>query len=151
MNDRHSDRVSAETANAITDALHRYCRAVDCQDRHAFLALFSPDASVDFGLRYRGPALGFMDLLLANRINTLEMRHEITDVTIWLGGDSGGACSRATVHAQVVRQTESGIERRWIRGLYEDRWTARDGHWLLQHRRYVQLEAVSETTTNPSP
>lgn len=150
MNHSENAPAPAEAVSAITDALHRYCLAVDRHDASAFLALCAPGASMDFGSRYRGPASGFMDALLANPSSTLQMRHEVTDITIRIVGDTGMARSRSTVHAEILRQSGSGIERRRVRGTYEDHWISLDGHWLLQHRRYLQLEAFSEITTKDS-
>jgi hypothetical protein len=135
---------------AITEALHRYCVAVDSHDAAAFDALCAPDASVDFGARYQGSAAGFMVSLLEARARTLRMRHEVTDIAILLADDGCSASSTCAVQAAVLRIGENGEEWRRVRGLYEDRWTLVDGRWLLLHRRYRQLKLVGGHDQAPS-
>ena len=137
----------ADTAQfAITDALRRYCMAVDHYDVIAFRNLFGPDARMDFGPRFQGQPEGFMDSLLAAREQTLQMRHEMADITIHFVPFSGIATSESIVLAALLRRTYAGLEHRRVRGTYEDQWIEHNGRWLLQHHRYRQLEATSTIT-----
>jgi hypothetical protein len=127
---------------AITDALHRYCTAVDSYDTVSFLSLWTVDAQLDFGERYQGGPAGFMASLVEARSRTIAMTHQMEETSIELSSDLASATSRSIVSAAVTRLSNDGEQRRLVRGCYEDRWVLTDGQWLMQHRRY---RATSET------
>ena len=127
-------------ARAITDALHRYCAAVDSYDADTFAALWTDDAYVDFGERYRGKPPGFQALLIQDRNRTLSMAHQMEEIAIDLSPELSAATSRCTVSAAVTRISGDGGKRRLVRGRYEDRWVLTRGQWLIQHRVYRPIE-----------
>ena len=43
---------------AVRDIVYRYCRGLDRMDREMALSIWHPDAMVDYGETYRGPAAG---------------------------------------------------------------------------------------------
>lgn len=125
---------------SIIEALHRYCAAVDSYDTDTFAALWTDDAYVDFGERYRGKPPGFQALLLSDRNRTLSMAHQLEEIVIDLSPELSSATSNSNVSAAVTRLSGDGEQRRMVRGRYEDRWVLTDGRWLIQHRVYRPTE-----------
>ena len=107
-----------------------------------FLKLWTADAQVDFGERYRGEPGGFMASVIEARSRTTAMTHQLEEVSIELSNDLASATSTSVVSAEVTRATADGEQRRLVRGRYEDRWVLSDGRWLIQHRQY---RPVAET------
>lgn len=126
---------------AISELLHRYCRAVDDRDDAAFDALWAPDAQADFGPRYRGAARGLLAWIAGNHAATRSMSHHMSGEVIALAEDLRSADSSCDVSALVVVEDEGGA--RWVRGRYHDRLVLHDGGWRIAHRRFEARQSVS--------
>jgi hypothetical protein len=121
---------------SIIEVLHRYCSAVDTYDTESFATLWTDDAYVDFGERYRGNPSGFQALLIRDRNRIVLMSHKIEEISIDLSHELSSATSDSIVCAKVVRLSDDGEQRRMVRGRYKDRLVLTDGLWLIQHRVY---------------
>jgi hypothetical protein len=124
----------------ITGVLHRYCAAVDSYDADTFAAIWTEDAYVDFGERYRGKPSGFQELLIRDRNRTLSMAHQMKEIVIDLLPEVSAATSRCIVSAVMTQISGDGRKRRLVRGRYEDKWVLTRRQWLIQHRVYRPIE-----------
>jgi hypothetical protein len=53
--------------------------------------------------------------------------------------------------AQGVATRAAGVSVSLIRGRYADRWSRRNGHWALDHRRYIEdFRSVQEIPSQPA-
>lgn len=126
----------------IIDVLHRYCLAVDTVDEHEFRALWTLNATIDFGSRYKGEPAGFFATIRENRRGVAAMSHHVANIRIELATDLTSARSCCGVTAIVVPQSDSARNARLIRGNYHDDWLHTDGRWLIQQRRFEKILEV---------
>ena len=138
---RADDRLAASAAKQeITEALHRYCHAVDRYDRETALAVWHPDGTADYGEElYQGPVGGLIDWLWETHAGTTARSHQVTNVLIDLELDADAARSEAYVtvalqHAEPARG-EAAVT--VARARYIDTWSRRNGRWAIDHRRLV--------------
>jgi ketosteroid isomerase-like protein len=96
-----NDRQLAE--RAIAEQLQRYCSAVDAYDAEGFAKLWTADAQVDFGERYRGEPEGFMASVIEARSRTPTMTHQLQEISIEVSNDLASATSSSVVSAAVTR------------------------------------------------
>lgn len=123
----------------ITDVLYRYCAAVDTLDEREFLALWTPDARINFGARYDGDPVGFLASVRANRRDLTAMSHHVVNIRIELAQDGQSARSSCGVTAIIVPKPGSDREPRLVRGSYYDDWIHTDGQWLIHYRRFEKI------------
>ena len=134
--------MAGQIERKIIDALHRYCLAVDEGHEQQFLGLWTKDALIDFGVRYRGDPAGFFDSVRANRAATIAMSHHLANIRVQIDGDVQRAASSCGVTAVVIPNAHSGRRPRMVRGNYHDRWLRRGDDWLIQHRRFEKVLEV---------
>lgn len=139
MSDR--DRVQ-ELADkqAITELIHRYCRAVDRLDVELGHTIWHEDAIADYGDVYRGDGRGFIDHVCAMHRRALAHTHQITTLTIELDGERAG--SEAYVYSVLRFQSGETIKQVSTWGRYIDRWSKRNGRWGIDKR--VALRDMNE-------
>jgi hypothetical protein len=126
----------------ITEAIHKYCRAMDRMDNDLGRTVFHPDASVDYGVMFQGTGHGFMEFVHEAHAGMLVHHHQVGNILIRVEGQR--AFSESYVTATFHSQSEGGplLERRSY-GRYVDIWESRDGRWAINHRTY--LHAMDET------
>ncbi len=128
---------------AMRENLQNYCRAVDRLDRDLLASVWHVDATVEYEGGFNGTAADLVDYFMEAHLGFQVHSHQITNVTIKVGGDR--AVSEAYVTA-VIRSfpDEAGhcVDMSY-RGRYLDHWSKRDGRWAIDHR-YLVTDVLSE-------
>ncbi len=121
---------------AITDLIHRYCRAVDRLDRELGYTVWHEGGEADFGSLYRGTGRGWIDFTCeVHEKKVLAHSHQISNVLIELNGDH--AASEAYL-AAAVRMLDAGkLKQFMVWGRYVDRWSRRNGRWGIDKRVWI--------------
>lgn len=124
---------------AISDVLHRYCRAIDRCDAELLRSCYHPDA-VD----HHGPIRGRRDEFVDRAISELTLRaashgqlttHVLGNVIIDLDGDA--AAVESYFQAAHVEDRDEGFRVFEFHGRYLDRFERRDGEWRIARRTVV--------------
>lgn len=142
-----SDIDALLATQAITEVVHRYCRALDRMDRPLAETVWHPDGTADYGpTMYQGTGTGFLDWVWVAHEAMLGHSHQIANVTVEVDGDRAGSESyvTATLWADFEPDARTVIT---SRGRYVDTWSRRDGVWAIDHRRFVE----DLTTTQSLP
>ncbi|WP_211284647.1 nuclear transport factor 2 family protein [Mycobacterium alsense] len=75
---------------AITEQIHRYCRAVDRLDIPLGHSVFHEDATADYGESlYRGDGRGVIDFICASHLLALNHSHQVCNILVVLDDDRG--------------------------------------------------------------
>ena len=128
----HPDVQDLLDRQAITDVLHRYCRAVDRRDPDLLLSAYHGDAVDDHGV-YKGPASGLVEFMLND--GRAVVHHQISNIVIEVDGDVARTeCYLDAVHR---REDETGRWDELLKCRYIDRFERREGAWRIAHRRVV--------------
>ncbi len=130
-----------EDKAAIRDVLSRYCRGLDRMDKDMARSVFAAQCSANYYDMYKGTGHGFIDWVWESHRSMETHSHQITNVLIELNGDS--AVSEAYVTVVLQQQRPSGAVEIQVRSRYLDRWSKRDGRWLIVEREHV-MDAQSE-------
>lgn len=118
---------------AITDQLHRYCRAVDRLDISLGRSIWHEDAVADYGDSfYQGDGRGVIDLICTQHRGLLHHSHQLSNILIELDGDRAG--SESSVTATLRLQRDDRLIQMMVWSRYVDRWSRRDGRWGLEKR-----------------
>ncbi|MBP8926502.1 MAG: nuclear transport factor 2 family protein [Pseudomonadales bacterium] len=139
-----------EDKAAIRDVLSRYCRGLDRMDKDMVRGVFAAQCSANYYGIYTGTGHGFIDWVWEAHRGMETHSHQITNVLIELNGDS--AVSEAYITVVLQQQRPSGAVEIQVRSRYLDRWSKRDGHWLIIEREHVTdtqseipLQAISKS------
>lgn len=121
---------------AITEVLHRYCRALDRMDRALALSCWHKGGTDSHAPLYEGTAEGFIDWLWPVHAAMSVTRHIVTNVLIDVRGDEAGSecCWTLTLRipsGDKVFDVMGG-------GRYIDRFEKIDGLWAIRHRLSVR-------------
>ena len=123
---------------AITEALHRYCRGLDRMDRTVADTVWHHDGTADYGPGYRGSAAGFLDFVWAYHAGLAAHSHAVSNALIEVDVDAGTAASETYVAVWLRSNPVDGSVTELLhRGRYLDRWSCRDGVWGIDHRVFV--------------
>jgi ketosteroid isomerase-like protein len=117
---------------AITEVLHRYCRAVDRADLDLLKACYHDDATEDHGGTFQGPAADYIAGIAPMLPRSL-MTHSTTNVLIELDGDTAQAESHILAFARLKKDGEKFDTLTLARAV--DRFERRDGRWAIAARR----------------
>lgn len=120
---------------AITDVLHRYCRAMDRMDKPLALSCWHPGGTDEHTPLYAGSAEGFVEWVWAVHRPMILTRHTLSNILIEVEGDQAWSESYWTVLLRVAR--DGGIVDVWSGGRYVDHHRCLGGRWAMQHRRSV--------------
>jgi hypothetical protein len=135
---------------AITEALHRYCRAMDRIDAELGYSVWHVDGEADYGVIYRGSGRGFVDWACSAHRAMLATVHRVTNEIVTLAGEQ--AASECQVVAVLRRKDGSRLLQTSAWGRYLDRWSRRDGRWAIDRRVYVHdFDEVREVTASALP
>jgi hypothetical protein len=123
---------------AITEALYKYCRAMDRMDNELGKSVFHADAVADYGTMFKGTGHGFIEFVYEAHAGMLLHQHQLGNILITVEGDRAYSESYVTV---TFRRTDeaSGLIGMYSWGRYIDRWEKRDGRWAISHRHYLHL------------
>jgi hypothetical protein len=117
----------------IVQLLHLYCRAVDRRDAGLLATLYHPDAYEDH-LVYRGPAAGFIEVIIEQLASDTFGMHDLGTSIIELDDDVARA---ETYYTSYRGRLRAGGGEYLIRsgGRYFDRLERRSGGpWLIASR-----------------
>jgi hypothetical protein len=120
---------------AITENLHRYCRAMDRMDRTLALSCWHPRGTDEHTPLFSGTGDAFVEWVWAIHEPMLLTRHMLTNILIEVDGDEAWSESYWTVQLRIER--DGGIMDLWSGGRYVDHHRAIDGQWAFVHRRSV--------------
>ena len=125
-----------EAKQAITEALYRYCRAMDRIEPELAKTVWHADATLDYGHLFKLTAAEYTASIEAMHASFDATHHQVGNILIDVNGD--GATSEAYVTAICWNFLDSGELRELIAiGRYCDRWSRRTGHWAIDHRHFV--------------
>jgi len=128
----------------ITEAIHKYCRAMDRMDNELGRSVFHADAVADYGEMFQGTGHEFVEFVYHAHAGMLVHHHQIGNILIRIAGDMAFSESYVTATFHSKAEGEPLLERRSY-GRYVDRWERRDDRWAISHRTY--LHAMDETRT----
>lgn len=92
---------------AITEAIYRYCRAMDRIDAELGHSVWHEDGEADYGAIYRGSGRGFVDWACVAHRTMLATSHRVTNVLVTLDADR--AASESYVVATLRRMDGSRL------------------------------------------
>ena len=123
---------------AITEALHKYCRAMDRMDNDLGKSVFHADAPADYGWMYQGTGHGFIEFVYGAHAGMLLHQHQLGNILIAVEGERAASESYVTVTFR--RKDEAGVVVGMRScGRYIDRWEKRGGRWAISQRLYLHL------------
>lgn len=116
---------------AIRDAIHAYCRAVDRFDRELLLSVYHPDAIDDHGMIVAGPE-AFADWVFAYHGRFQHRtQHIVTNHHCELAGDT----ARTETYWMFVAVNRERPPLSLGGGRYIDRFERRAGRWAIAARK----------------
>lgn len=121
---------------AITEVIHRYCRAMDRMDRDLALSCWHPGGTDDHSPDYAGAAEGFIDWLWPLHSALAYTRHRCGNVLIRIDGDAAAVAESycdITLRARRAGETFDVF----LAGRYLDRFECIRGAWALRHRQSI--------------
>jgi hypothetical protein len=122
---------------AISHLLHLYCRAVDRRDVALLASIYHPDAYEDH-LVYRGPAAGFVEMIVEELAQDTFGLHDLGTCIIEIDGNTATAESYYTSH-RGRPHADGGEYLISSGGRYLDRLERRDGGpWLIASRHVTR-------------
>ena len=135
---------------AISDVIHRYCRAMDRIDVELGCSVWHADGEADYGVIYRGSGRGFVEWMCGVHRSMLALSHRVTNLLIESDGD--GARSESCVVATLRRKDGDRLLQTTAWGRYLDRWSRREGRWAIDRRVYLHdFDEVREITGSTLP
>ena len=123
---------------AITEALYKYCRAMDRMDNELGKSVFHADATADYGGMYQGTGHGFIEFVYGSHAGMLLHQHQLGNILIAVEGDRAASESYVTVSFRRNDETDAVVGMRSC-GRYIDRWEKRGGRWAISDRLYLHL------------
>lgn len=131
---------------AITDQIHRYCRAMDRIDRELGYSIWHDDGTADYGRDvFQGTGRGFIDHVCAQHGRLLVHSHQVTNIIITLDGDRAGSESYVTATLRMER--DGRPLQMTVLSRYIDTWSQRDGRWAIDHRlTIIDMDEIREVT-----
>lgn len=139
------DHDETQQRRAIERTVVTYCDAVDRGGIDAVAALFTTDATADYGPRVTATGREAIARLFGGLLKTATATsHRVTNVVVDLDGRAAArASSYVTAWHELV---EPAGEQLIIHGRYLDRFRQVDGDWLIAERR---LEVHGSTAPIP--
>jgi SnoaL-like domain len=131
MSDTVSNAIADLVAKeAITQALHRYCVAVDRIDEATWWQVWHRDAVAHYEEIFDGPAASLMVWIFETHRSCEATSHQLSNVLIDVAGQA------ATSESYVTASVRAGRTDVVARGRYFDSWSNREGAWRIDERRY---------------
>ena len=119
---------------AITEVLHRYCYAMDSNDRSLGYSVWHDDGTATYDGMFDGLGRDFIDFGQSGHEAAFPATsHQLTNVLIEVEGERASSRSCVTAACAI-----GGGELLYvIRGRYHDTWSRRDGVWAIDARRFT--------------
>jgi SnoaL-like domain len=140
MADAMADLVAKD---AITEALNRYCVAVDRIEEATWWQVWHRDAMAHYEDIFDGPAASLMSWIFETHRSCEATSHQLSNLLIDVAGRA------ATSESYVTACVRAGGSDIVARGRYLDSWSNRDGTWRIDERRYrndiLQVIPVAST------
>jgi hypothetical protein len=130
----------------INDALLRYCRGLDRNDRELLLSAYHPDAMHDHGSFFAGPASEYVEKMTGPRPEGRIALHYLTNVLIDLDGDQAH-CECRWMSINGMREADN-LRISW--GRYVDRFEDRGDGWKIAARVVVCEDTGIMTLSDPA-
>jgi SnoaL-like domain len=119
---------------AITEVLHRYCYAMDTNDRQLGYDVWHPDGTAHYEGMFEGLGSEFIDFGQGGHEASFGgTSHQLTNVLIDVNGDRATSWSYVTAAARVGQAELLYV----IRGRYHDQWSCREGTWRIDSRHFT--------------
>lgn len=128
-----SDVLAAKLA--ITDVLHRYCRAMDRMDRDLALSCWHPGGTDEHTPLFSGTGEAFVEWVWKIHKPMVLTRHTLSNILIEVEGDQAWSESYWQVLLRIER--DGRLVDLWSGGRYVDHLGAIGGRWAFVHRRSV--------------
>ncbi|WP_340315758.1 nuclear transport factor 2 family protein [Rhizorhabdus argentea] len=163
MHDIEHRLAEVEARFAITDIVHKFCRAADRSDLEAIPSLFH-EGAVDNHAFYEGDVPGLVEWMRERHRNILHASHNVTNVLIEFAGIDRAlvearvtVCTRYSAAGAAAFAKAAGLAIEGDRpvdvlsfGRYVDIFERRDGAWKIASRTAVPdqnlvLEVPQET------
>lgn len=139
MSDRDPLVAELVAKQAITEVLHRYCRALDRMDRPLADDVWHPGGTADYGPGFSGTGEEFLDFVWGYHESLEYHSHQVTNVLIDLDEPAGSAGCEAYVEVWLrSRPVDGTVTETRFRGRYLDRFVRLDGLWGIDHRIYLR-------------
>jgi hypothetical protein len=116
---------------AITEVLHRYCRAIDRGDRELIRSVYHPDAEDYHGI-YNGPISGLFEMPGKTKGTYTGTSHTVSNILIELADDRAHVESYLDAIHQLELDGEPWTD--FLRCRYVDGFERRDGEWRIARR-----------------
>ncbi|MEJ7935403.1 nuclear transport factor 2 family protein [Sphingobium sp. AN558] len=156
MRDIEQRLAEVEARFAISDIVHKFCRAADRSDLNAIPSLFH-DGAVDNHVFYEGDVAGLVEWMRERHRNILNAAHNVSNILIeFAGADRALVESRVTV---CIRYSAAGaaafakaagiaiVDGRPVDvlsfGRYVDIFERRDGVWKIASRTAVPDQHIA--------
>lgn len=120
---------------AITEVIHRYCRALDRMDRALALSCWHEGGTDDHAPDYAGTAEGFIEWLWPIHAALAYTRHRCGNLLIKVGGATAVAESYCDIILRARRDGQTFDL--FLAGRYLDRFDCIGGVWALRHRQSI--------------
>jgi hypothetical protein len=118
---------------AITEVLHRYCFAMDRNDRELGKSVWHPDGTAHYVDMFEGSGHDFVEFGQSGHETSFDgTSHQVTNIMIDVDGDRATSETYVTAACR-IKGTENVY---LIRGRYLDTWSRRDGEWKIDARRF---------------
>lgn len=123
----------------VRDVINRYCTEADQARLDGVAALFTPDATYEFGDRHYRGRDGIREMFAESGRRaaaagfTSRVQHCVTTSTI----DVDGSTAQGTTYVTVL--ANSGVDH-W--GRYRDQFLCEGAEWLISRREFTLLGAV---------
>jgi hypothetical protein len=117
----------------ITEVLHRYCFAMDQNDRELGKSVWHPDGTAHYVDMFEGTGHDFVEFGQGGHEAAFNgTSHQVTNIMIDVDGDRASSETYVTAACR-IKDTENVY---LIRGRYLDTWSRRDGEWRIDARRF---------------
>lgn len=127
----------------ITEALYRYCVAVDRIDEATWWQVWHRDATAHYENIFDGPVTRLMTWIFDTHRSCDATSHQVSNVLIDLDGRAARSESYVTA---CIQSSGSFVV---ARGRYLDSWSSRDGVWRIDERTY-RNDIMQVTPGEPS-
>src|SRR5690606_25178232 len=113
-----------------------YARAADRVDLPLLGSVFHPDAEMDYGAIYQGPAAGFVEFIGQVHPVMAGHAHHLGNILIRVDGDRAGSECYVRTWIRFPGAEEGQYRDLHSTGRYLDEWQRSDGTWQITRRRY---------------
>jgi hypothetical protein len=114
----------------ITEALYRYCVAVDRIDEASWWRVWHHEATAHYENIFDGPVTGLMTWIFDIHRSCEATSHQVSNVLI----DVDGQAARSESYVTACIQSSGSVV--VAQGRYLDSWSSRDGVWRNDERTY---------------